>query len=130
MQIFLLILVAVFLAILFLQSYLKLTNDAEAGPAELTPSEWWKHTAVEILLNVVLYIALCMKLDINAIMSAASTVAGSVGTFTEVTSIGGAMGTALLIYKTVQFTLLPLWNKLTGAKTARKKLREKVASKI
>lgn len=130
MQIFLLGMVLVSLIGLFYQDYQKLVNDTEALPVDLEPKNWFKHTAVEIVLNLVLFVAFVLKVDLNSLLKAAETVADGAGTFTDVTSIAGAIATAALIHKVVQVTLLPMWNWITGGTTARQNLRNRTARSL
>lgn len=130
MKIILLGIVLLTLVGIFLQRWNEISKDAESGPSNITFKEWLRLSAVEMLLNLGLFIALCTGVDINSLLKAADAVASGVGTYTDITSIAGAFATGSAIYKVVQFTLLPLWNLTTGARTARKKLRIKVESAV
>jgi hypothetical protein len=130
MNIFLLSIVLLTIVGIFLQRWAEIKNDANVGPAELSFNDWLRHSAVEMTLNLILFVALALGVNVDSLIKAADTVASGIGTYSDVTSIAGAFATGSAIYKVVQLTLLPLWNVLTGATTARKKLRTNVSAEL
>lgn len=125
-QIFLLGIVLLTLILIFLQRYQQIKKDAAVSTADLTFWEWLEHSAIEIVFNIVFFIALCMGINIDSLIHATQTVTENARQADQV-SILGAIATGTAIYKGVQFTVLPLFNWISGAKTARAKLRNKVA---
>jgi len=126
MNYFLLAVVLFTIAALFVQSYIKLSADAEAGPASLTIGEWLKHTWLEIGLNVLSFVAFALNVDIGLAEKATEVATqGNVDAATSLT-FAGAVAAGMAIYKTVQLTLLPLFNAILGARTARRVLRDKL----
>ena len=127
MQTFLLAVVLLTLVALFWRRYLETVGDAEVSPVNFSLSEWFKHSAVEMAFDIVFFVALCLGLNIDFIINSAE-----IGTNTPaeatLATIGGAIATGTAIYKGVQMVVLPLFNLVTGGKTARKKLRTKIAS--
>lgn len=117
------------LVVIFWQRFIETSKDAEVGPATLTGAEWLKHTAVEMAFDLALFVALCAGINLDFILKA--TEAGTdTGSQATLVSIGGAIATGTAIYKGVQIFILPLFNRLTGGTTARKKLRTKVEAEV
>lgn len=127
MKILLLAVTFLTLVAMFAQSYTKLQNDAGVVGPNLSFNEWLRHTAVEIVLNLLLFIAVCLGINIG-LAEKISHVATSDEISAFSVAFSGAVATGTLIYKTVQLTFLPLWNSLTGAVTARKLLRDKISA--
>lgn len=124
MHTFLLAVVLLTIIGLFWQRWTQLNNDAEPGPANITFSEWAKHTVIEFILDVLVFTGYCFGINIGIGEKVATQVSGDLPP--ELLTISAAIATGLLIYKTVQVTILPIWNGITGAVTARKLLRNKV----
>jgi len=122
-----LLLAIVFLTIigLFWQRWQQLSNDANSSPTDLTFGEWAKHTAIEFGFNVLAFIAYCLGVNVS-LGEQVATQATDGATQAQLLTITAAIASGVAIYKFVQVTLLPLWNGLTGAITARKLLRNKV----
>lgn len=114
------------LAAMFFQKYNDTMNDAEAGPASLTFSEWIRHSVVEMILDLAVFVALCAGVNIDFIIKAAQT-GTDTGSQANLVSIVGAVAMGTAIYKGVQLVILPIFNAFTGGTTARKKLRNKLA---
>ncbi len=126
MKILLLVVTFLTLIAMFAQAYAKLQNDADVVKPNITFAEWLKFTAVEIVLNLVLFAAMCLGINLN-LAEKISQLATSDEISAFSVAFGGAVAAGMSIYKTVQLTLLPIWNSLTGAATARKVLREKIS---
>lgn len=111
---------------LFSQAYAKTQNLANVVTPSMTLKEWLKFSAVEIVANLLLFTAMCLGINVG-LAEKVSEIATSDTSSAFAVQFGGAVAAGTLIYKTVQFTILPLWNSLTGAVTANKALREKIA---
>jgi hypothetical protein len=120
----LLAIVLITIAGIFLTRYNTLVKDAEAGPAEFSPAEWFRHTAIEMGFNVLFFVAICLGINIDFITKMIDT-GTETGAEANLLTIGGAIATGTLIQRVVQNVIMPIIAKITGAATARKKLREK-----
>lgn len=126
-NVFFLVIVFLGLVVLQWQNYVRLAKDAEAGPTDLSLGEWIKHTLIELICDIVLFVAFCLKVDLGLGEKLANLATHGDSSTANSLSFAGAIAIATLIYKTVQLTILPLINGLLKLQTARKLLRNKVA---
>lgn len=132
MQTKILALVLITILGLFLKKYLDFRKDEQNLPAQMSFIDWLKKSALEIGINVAIFVLVCFGIELGTIVNFVLKLLNLQYEVPEVlpTTYEMAIPYGMFIYNFVKIIIMPALSQFFGVATARKELRERVTDAV